>query len=131
MTKITCAASLKQDRVSSIQKLNAYFYYVGIFVYCVNIVLSRSTFTALLPDFFFSSTKLLCILLFCLAAVTKVTVKISHVFIAILSVVLALLVYQKSQSVTPLILFCLFIAFRVRIFKVYYVFLFFLYCLAV
>ena len=103
MTKITCAASLKQDRVSSIQKLNAYFYYVGIFVYCVNIVLSRSTFTALLPDFFFSSTKLLCILLFCLAAVTKVTVKISHVFIAILSVVLALLVYQKSQSVTPLI----------------------------
>ena len=103
MTKITCAASLKQDRVSSIQKFNAYFYYVGIFVYCVNIVLSRSTFTALLPDFFFSSTKLLCILLFCLAAVTKVTVKISHVFIAILSVVLALLVYQKSQSVTPLI----------------------------
>ena len=103
MTKITCAASLKRDRVSSIQKFNAYFYYVGIFVYCVNIVLSRSTFTALLPDFFFSSTKLLCILLFCLAAVTKVTVKISHVFIAILSVVLALLVYQKSQSVTPLI----------------------------
>mgnify|MGYP007042469861 FL=1 len=97
MTKITCAASLKQDRVSSIQKLNAYFYYVGIFVYCVNIVLSRSTFTALLPDFFFSSTKLLCILLFCLAAVTKVTVKISHVFIAILSVVLALLVYQNHS----------------------------------
>lgn len=103
MTEITCAASLKQDRVSSIQKFNAYFYYVGIFVYCVNIVLSRSTFTALLSDFFFSSTKLLCILLFCLAAVTKVTVKISRVLIAILSVVLALLVYQKSQSVTPLI----------------------------
>lgn len=103
MTKITCAASLKQDRVSSIQKFNAYFYYVGIFVYCVNIVLSRSTFTALLPDFFFSSTKLLCILLFCLAAVTKVTVKISHVFYCNTVCCSCAFSLSKSQSVTPLI----------------------------